>query len=217
MIIISAIILPTENEVFAFGVERVFLEMQAENSEQVVINELLYRRRAAGEPEFVEIFNTGTTEVDLGGWKLSDSEKGATIPEGITLYPGAYIVFTDQRSFSDPSASIHYLPSWPGFSNAGDAVVLKNAEGVLADSLYYQLDWGRPKAGVSIERKDPSAISIDSSNWSLSSAPFGSTPNEINTAFRIDRESPQIRFVRLMNDLIHIAFTEFVELTDLAR
>ncbi|MDX1591387.1 MAG: lamin tail domain-containing protein, partial [Balneolaceae bacterium] len=132
-------------------------------------------------------------------------------------YPGAYIVFTDQRSFSDPSASIHYLPSWPGFSNAGDAVVLKNAEGVLADSLYYHSEWGSPKPGVSIERKDPSAISIDPSNWSLSSAPFGSTPNEINTAFRIDRESPQIRFVRLMNDLIHIAFTEFVELTDLAR
>jgi len=42
---------------------------------QIVINEVLYRREAAGKPEFIELFNRGNEPVHLDGWLLEDSEK----------------------------------------------------------------------------------------------------------------------------------------------
>lgn len=182
---------------------------------RIVINELLYRREAAGEPEFVELFNMGDEPVDLGGWLLEDSETSGRLPGQAVIQPGSYLVFTDQKSFSNTSEHIIYLSPWPGFSNAGDAVMLRKPSGVVADSVRYDPDWTIPRAGpgISIERRDPSALSHDPSNWALSLNPHGSTPGEINTVFEVDRKGPAFVFARMQHDTIEAIFSEFILIT----
>jgi hypothetical protein len=215
LIFIPVFFNPAHKSVFN-GKDNLVLQGTPLNS--VVINELLYRRKASGQPEFIELFNTGSLPINLGGWLLADSEKSSLLPDGIAIQPGGYVVLADQKSFSNISANIHYLPSWPGFSNAGDAVVLKNPEGLVADSIRYSSEWGSPGPGVSLERKDPSAISRDPSNWSISTSPSGSTPNEINTAFTIDRIGPQIRFTRLLDQsTVEVRFSEFIAIAEDTR
>lgn len=182
---------------------------------QIVINEILYRREAAGKPEFIELFNMGDEPVSLDGWQLQDSETSSRLPAGAVIQPGGYLVFTDQKPFANTSENIIHLGSWPGFSNAGDAVVLKNSTGLTADSVSYVPEWTRPRAGpgISLERKDPSALSHDPSNWALSLHPRGATPGEINTVFEVDRSGPAAVFARMHNNTIEAIFSEFISIS----
>src|SRR5213596_1574613 len=65
-------------------------------SQQVVINEIMYhplQPQFAAEPvgeEFIELFNRGTTNVNLTGWHFS---KGLAYTFGnVSLAPGGYLV-----------------------------------------------------------------------------------------------------------------------------
>ena len=118
----------------------------------VVINEILYDvplgvagdanndgTRDAYEDEFVEIYNTGATAVNIGGWTIDDDEATGgefTFPSGTSIGPGEFItlfgggtptgfsgqVFTDDGTIGN------------GLSNSGDLVILKNASGTTVDS-----------------------------------------------------------------------------------
>jgi len=76
----------------------------------VVVNEILASR--AGAPDAIELLNTGTGVVDLGGWYLSNRASVVTetdyrqyrIPDGTLLPPGGYLVF-DESNFNPSPAS----------------------------------------------------------------------------------------------------------------
>ena len=190
-----------------------FLEFGDVEPQQLVINEILYRRLQAGSPEFIEIFNRSDENIDLSGWTLWDSSGSATIPSGTAIRENDYIVFTDIQSFAAESEKIIYLSGFQSLSNNGDAVVLKNLEEVTIDSLFYLPTWGNNEQGVSLERKDPSAISIDPANWAPSTDDRGSTPAEPNSRFEPDETPPEIVFVNLFHpDSLEIKFNEFVDL-----
>src|SRR3989304_5697029 len=58
----------------------------------VVIHEIHYNPDVKTEPvEFIEIYNTGTSIVDLSGWSLVDAVV-FPFPEGTTLTPGGLVV-----------------------------------------------------------------------------------------------------------------------------
>jgi hypothetical protein len=51
--------------------------------------------------EWIELYNAGTTAVDLGGWSLDDGVDDTApylIPEGTVLEPGAFVVFYRQET-----------------------------------------------------------------------------------------------------------------------
>lgn len=71
----------------------------------VVISELRTRGPAGGNDEFVELFNTSNSDVDISGYKLQGcaSTSGATgdrttIPAGTILKPGQHYLFTNSAS-----------------------------------------------------------------------------------------------------------------------
>ena len=57
--------------------------------QSVVINEILYRRKDALSPEFVELYNP-KLNFDLSGWTFSDAGVTAKIPMGY-LNAGEYV------------------------------------------------------------------------------------------------------------------------------
>jgi len=60
--------------------------------------------------------------------------------------------------------------------------VLADFHGRVQDSLSYSQDWGG-QTGVALERINPHLAGADSSNWSSSVDPNGSTPGRANSIF----------------------------------
>ncbi|MCC5908194.1 MAG: lamin tail domain-containing protein [Balneolaceae bacterium] len=201
------------NEIEETTVSVHYLDFAEAQPQQIVINEILYRRLQADSPEFVEIFNRSDQNFDLGGWSLSDAGGSAVIPTGTTIRENDYLVLTDTESFAAESGQIIYLPGFRSLSNTSDAVVLHDGNDVAIDSVYYRASWYNNPAGVSLERKDPSAISIDPANWGMSTDDRGSTPAEKNSRLEMDETPPEILFANMIHpDSVEVVFSKFVEI-----
>jgi hypothetical protein len=180
---------------------------------QIVINEILYRRLQSGSPEFVELYNRTDQNFDLSGWSLEDRNGSALIPSGTAIRENDYLVFTDSESFAAESGRIIYLPDFQSLSNISDAVVLRNVNETAIDSVFYEAAWYNNPPGISLERKDPAALSIDPANWAISTDDRGSTPAEANSRFEPDETPPEIVFANIMQSgNIEIHFSKFVDL-----
>ena len=194
-----------------------YLEFEEAEPRQIVINEILYRRLEAGSPEFVEIFNRTDQNIDLSGWELADASGSTQLPAGTAIRGNEYLVFTDMESFAAESDQIIYLSGFQSLSNSGDAVVLRNENEVVIDSLFYQPTWGDNEQGVSLERRDPDAISVDPANWLPSTAESGSTPAAENSRLEPDETPPQVVFANLFHpDSLEVRFSEFIDLQQLS-
>ncbi|WP_223753488.1 lamin tail domain-containing protein [Myxococcus sp. RHSTA-1-4] len=108
---------------------------------------------------FVELLNTGTTTVDLGGWKIHDDESysGArparhTFPAGTVLQPGkVYVVYSGASAVPAGATNADYSNGllngvYQGLrfnrgvnvSGSGDTVYLVLPDGSVQDSHNYQ-------------------------------------------------------------------------------
>jgi hypothetical protein len=192
-----------------------FLEFDEASPGDLVINEILYRRERAGSPEFVEVFNTSDKTIDLSGWHFFAGSDTETLPHSSVLRGNSFLVLTDQQDFADQSPEIIYLSGFPGLSNTGSSIGFRNRDGITMDSLAYSPDWGSNIPGISIERRDPAALSIDPFNWKDSVSESGSTPAAENSQYEVDLTPPKVLFANLSHpDSLEIEFNKFVDLTD---
>lgn len=188
-----------------------YFEVLPASSNEVVINEILYRREDELSPEFVELFNQTNKNFDLSGWELIDAgNNNAEIPEGIFLPAGEYLVLTDREDFANTLSNAIYLSDFPSLNDSGDEVIIKNEEGITIDSLFYESSWGGDSPGISLERKDPGRASNDASNWSASTAQGGFSAGVQSSVFEEDVTPPEIIFATQIDSVVQIVFSEFV-------
>lgn len=166
-------------------------------SSGVVPNEVL-----ANEPgsrvklEWVELFNTDTETVDLGGWKFISKSDSTVLPAG-TLIPGKnYLilarklvsVFPDSESFEyywgnrsgvwgdSPEENYPAVEAKLSLNNSAGTVTLIDPQ-QNSSSFAWNKDAGD---GISWERISPSGE--DSiSNWGFCVISKGSTPGKVNS------------------------------------
>jgi VCBS repeat-containing protein len=140
---------------------------------QVVINEIHYEPPENNVPaEFVELYNNGTTTVNLSGWYFSDGID-YEFPNGTTLAAGGYLLVAE-----DPAtiASLYQktaLGPWDGsLNNEGEDVVLRNALGNKVDEVDYNLGFPWPSAsagdGPSMELINPNLDNDLGGSWRAS-------------------------------------------------
>lgn len=180
----------------------------------LAINEILYRRAEANAPQFVEIFNNTERAFNLSGWRLETGRGWAVLPHGAVITGSNYMVLTDDETFAARDDRIIYLAGFQPMRTTGDAVLLRNTNGAVIDSLYYFPEWGGSRAGVSLERKDPRALSIDPVNWAESNAETGSTPLEENSRYKPDISPPDLEFAAYLpgENKVMARFNEFVKI-----
>lgn len=112
---------------------------------EIVINELLSHSDAAYD--WVELQNLGVTPVDLSGWYLSDElafPLKYRIPDGTTLPPGAWVVFSESDFNTGPNAF-----AW---SELGEEVVLTEAVGGSVVRIVAYKDFGPAEPEVTFGR-----------------------------------------------------------------
>jgi hypothetical protein len=110
-------------------------------SAAMLVNELMTGATGAAANEFVEILNAGSSQADIGGWKLvyrsaagtSDTVL-ATVPQGTVVPAGGFYLFGGS-AYAGPVAADQSFAF--GLAAAGGAVGLRNPSGVLVDSVGY--------------------------------------------------------------------------------
>lgn len=101
----------------------------------VVINEVsAHGTDALMDPDWAEIKNTGSTAIDLSGYKLRDEKVTATLPPGTTLGPGQYlIVYCDDVPDGGAADRLHV----PFKLGGQDELHLLRPDGTPVDAVFW--------------------------------------------------------------------------------
>lgn len=140
----------------------------------VVINEVAWMGTSAdSNAEWIELYNTTSRDIDLGGWTLKSSSGGLniTIPTGTVIKGGQYFLLEggNDETIKDISADLIFTGT---LSNDGESLTLKTPDNVEIDTANGSGDvWpagvyatSSPNVGISMERINSKQADTDS-NW----------------------------------------------------
>ena len=120
---------------------------------QITINEVLASNNSINtDPDYgsnadwIELYNAGQTDVNLGGWAVTDNlgkPQKYILPDGTTIKAGGYLLIWCDDKGTGLHASFK-------LSADGEEVGLSNADGKIVDSMtfgpqYVDISYGRPK------------------------------------------------------------------------
>lgn len=112
----------------------------------IVINEIMYRQTVNGinTDEFIELYNNGSSAVDIGGWFITDRENNGlnfTIPAGTNLGVNQYVVIWLGAVTPTNDAPLAQYQFWISdrhrLNNRGDDVLLRDSSGNNIDYVSY--------------------------------------------------------------------------------
>ena len=137
---------------------------------RVVISEVFYDSAASGsdaDNEWVELYNAGEVDQDVGGWTLTDNASSDALPALVVPAHGYAIVAASDSfltAYPEYAGALAVLGNRIGNSlgNDGDRLALKDGAGSAVDAI----SWGKDTtvldpaiadvpAGHSIERRTP--------------------------------------------------------------
>lgn len=150
----------------------------------IIINEVMYAPKAP-EKEWLELYNTTDSVVDLSNFKIETHGGLKKIKAGSIVAPEDFVVLCDDSSVSQFHYPVKDLvtQSIPPLSNGGDWIVLSDSLGNLVDSIAYVPSYGG-SSGKSLERIDCFAGN-DSTNWHESIDSTGATPGFVNSVAKL--------------------------------
>lgn len=168
------------------------------NSSQIniVITEIMYNPEAVSDTygEWFEIYNSGSSEVNLRGWSVTDSGTDSfVINEELVILPWESVVLCRNGDYSLNGGVIcDYKYSGFTLSNTVDSIILKNTEGFLIDKVVYDTTiqpWKiLNKPGYTIQLASSSydaEENDDGANWCNAFESYGlgdkGTPGTINS------------------------------------
>ena len=155
-------------------------------AQTVVINEIHYNPSTAQGSdtnyEFIELYNSGSSSVDLGDYYFSGITY--TFSSGTSIASGAFVVIA--RNDDNYSGSIEWTSGV--LTNSGETLTLYDGSGNTIDQVAFDnaSPWPTPPDGdgPSLELSDASTDNNDGSNWSYSYH-SGGTPGYANQSFRL--------------------------------
>jgi hypothetical protein len=169
-------------------------EKDGNHYEDIVINEISYNNAATVDPgDWIELTNKGTYDIDISGWKITDSDPNHQYIFAANTFLKAkeYLVVSgDLTKFNSVFTGVKslYGPFSFGLSSTLDAVKLYSREGQLVDEVNYGNTTPWPTASLdelwSIELTDPTKDNNSGLNWVLSVN--NGTPGERNTSYITD-------------------------------
>lgn len=136
--------------------------------------------------EFVEIMNTTSEPIFLGGVTFSDQSTVVNLPNEVLL-PSEIAILTEDlyaNSYSSFGRVIS-LSSWPSLNNSEDVITLATAT-IEIDVIQYSDTWYNDtdkKSGWSLELINPTTTCIGKNNWNASTDNNQATPGEENSVY----------------------------------
>jgi spore coat protein CotH len=140
---------------------------------RVVINEIFYNAPEDVEDlEYIELYNSGDSPVDLGGWSFTKGIK-FKFPKGTTIDAKGFLVVCRNAERFKQNYDVPVAGTFnQKLSNAGERLELSEPAGRKVDSVKYQdtPPWpmGADGASGSLERICPETTGEDVANWASS-------------------------------------------------
>lgn len=142
----------------------------------VVINEIAWAGTADGSgDEWIELYNTTTSVIDLSGWYIEDDTTTVYAIASGAIEPHGYFLIEDSEEAVDNASDALIALS---FANAGDSLVLKDADELVIDTVnagggaWYA---GDSDTKASMERVDPAILVDSADNWASALSGNGAT------------------------------------------
>ena len=188
----------------------------------VLINEVMYNTET-NKPEWIELVNVSGDSINIWSWSVSDvlttPIKAFITNSDVYIKPNEYFVITkDTSSFNlaHPGVTAKVFNSNFGtLGNTSDGVIIYDFRNGIIDSLFYQSSWGGGR-GLSLERISLEAVTNESTNWTTSLDPSGSTPGKPNSILNVpDYERNDLVINEIMYDpgSDNSEFIEFLNLS----
>ena len=150
----------------------------------LVIDEINFKSGTAKNTgDWVEVYNPGTTAVDMTGWifKDGDNKHSFPFPAGYSLPANGYVVIAeDLAAFKAAAPEVTNVVGSTAFglSSTGEYVRLYNNVGQLVDSVNFEIvsPWpsGAAGTGATLELKDYILDNTDGNNWYVDPLKTGS-------------------------------------------
>ncbi|MBI9016809.1 MAG: lamin tail domain-containing protein [Phycisphaerae bacterium] len=148
----------------------------------IVINEILSHSHASA-PDWIELYNTGSEAINIGGWFLSDSKENPRkyeIPLN-TIIPGKqFIVFYQDQHFGIDTA-IPYTDAF-GLSENGETLYLQSGNAGELTGYYTKESFGASATGIAFGRYKKSQLAGEVYNFVPMSV---NTPGSTNAAPKV--------------------------------
>ncbi len=189
-----------------------YADDQRNNDDNVIINEIHYDPDIKTElVEYIELYNSGPTDVNLAGWYFRDGISYC-FPAFAILPAGGYIIVTQNSAHvqtkwsegrTDLDADLVYGSFEGKLENNGEKIELCNAAGEEIDQVDYQLGFPWPTVGDPVpENSSGTGHSIQLINPMIDNDLGGSwrsaspTPSAFNESVDIENAPPHIRQVK---------------------
>lgn len=148
------------------------------------------------EREFIEIYNAGTKEIKLKGFKLKYGNTVTSFPDS-SIKPQSFAIVcrANYRSEFQPYGHVIAVSSL-SLNNSGNTLVFYNQDGDELHYIPYSPGWYAPerKQGYSLEMIDDGFPCVGKNNWTSSLAEMGATPGKANSVKKKnpDTENPKL-------------------------
>lgn len=183
---------PFGNVIADTSVTFTYFDVTEARAENIFINEFMFRP-PSGYTRYVELYNSSDQGVSVQNWTISnDTGNRQNITSNrLIIPPDSFLVILPsvdlQSIFPDMNSVV--LSNMPATKSGGDDIVIRDAEGVVLDSISYQPNWGGN--GVSLERISREVSGIFRDNWANSPALEFGTPGARNQV-EPDTETPVV-------------------------
>ncbi|MDF2436023.1 MAG: hypothetical protein K0Q95_399 [Bacteroidota bacterium] len=166
--------------------------------------------------EYVELHNRTPYTINLNNWKYTAGTNTKTIPN-VNISGNGYVVLssTTNAALLPASANAVGVTSFPGLTNTGSSLVLRNPLGVVISTVSYTDAWyqdaAKKEGGWSIEQIDPNNPCAGMANWRASVDPDGGTPgsqNSVNASYPDNTPPAVTRVSVIAADTIRLYFNE---------
>ena len=155
----------------------------------IVINEIMADPSpSVGLPEweFVELYNTSDSTINIKNWKLILGKKEFSFKEDTELQSDEYLILCHKNAVDNLSlyGNCHAFSSFQ-ITNSGSDIILIDENENLISSVNFDISWHpstyKKDGGWSLEQIDAFNPCAGKANWSSSNAKAGGTPGMINS------------------------------------
>jgi hypothetical protein len=152
----------------------IFSATVSADSSDFKINEFVADTGTVQQTEWIELYNSGSEDIDLSGWTIEDGTNKSSTLDGMKIPAGGYLVLLKGSDFAF------------SLNNSGDTIILKQG-GVVIDSVAYgNWDDGNTADNAPKPGKDKSSgrfpdgtdTNTDSGDFAVLGSP---SPNSINS------------------------------------
>ncbi len=150
---------------FLFGIFFIFPMSVCAAEQDIIINEIAAYE--SSDYEWIELYNKGTTAVDITGWKFFENNTNHSLSSfrgTLSIAPGQYVIIANKadkvaEKYSTFSGTL-IDSSWTSLNESGELVGLKNANGTSIEQFTYV-----SAPDHSLERKDANVVDYSAANW----------------------------------------------------